>query len=260
MSDEPIPAATVLLLRDAPAFEVLMIERHANVGFAGGAIVFPGGRIDPGDRNPAWTEHAVGADPAMLPAQIAAIREAFEEAGILIARASGDPAAPLIDGARAAALDPWRRKAEADDAKFLEMVREENLSLACDKLFLFAHWIAPPGLHRRFDTLFFAAACPENQVAREDGNEATETLWISPQAAIAARERGERKIIFPTYCNLRLLGESATIDAALKFARTRRIEAIQPRLEMRGDEAWLTIPDGLGYPVTQERLDPRFRG
>ena len=263
MADDTIPAATVLLLRDEPVFEVLMVERHADIGFAGGALVFPGGRIDPGDRNPAWTEHSAGAparpgesrDPGMIAAEVAAIREAFEETGILIAREAGASDAPLLGGARAKALHDWRAVVEADDAQFLEMVRREGLSLACDRLCLFAHWIAPPGLHRRFDTLFFAAACPPGQAARADGNEATEALWISPHQAAAARARGERKIIFPTLCNLRLLGESGSASEVFAFARERRIEAVQPTIETRDGAAWLTIPDGLGYPVTEERLD-----
>lgn len=260
MADDPIPAATVLLLRDEPAFEVLMVERHADIGFAGGALVFPGGRIDPGDRNPAWAEHSVGADPDRMVAQVAAIREAFEETGILIAREAGAGDAPLIGGARAEALHDWRAVVENDDAQFFDMIRRENLSLACDRLCLFAHWIAPPGLHRRFDTLFFAAVCPPGQEAREDGNEATEALWISPHEAAAARERGERKIIFPTLCNLRLLGRSGSTADVFRFARERRIAPIQPTFEMRDGEPWLTIPDDLGYPVTEEKLDQSLNG
>lgn len=261
MSDTPIPAATVLLLRDRPSLEVLMVERHANIGFAGGALVFPGGRIDPGDRNPAWADYSTGAEASLIAAEVAAIREAFEEAGVLIARdAAGGPAAPLIDGARAAALGPWRAIVEKDDGQFLELIRRERLSLACDKLCLFSHWIAPPGLHKRFDTMFFAAACPPGQEAREDGNEATEALWISPADAVAARERGARKIIFPTLCNLRLLGRSATTAEVFGLARARPIPPVQPTFEMRDGEAWLCIPDGLGYPVTAERLDASLQG
>lgn len=260
MTDTPIPAATVLLLRDRPCLEVLMVERHANIGFAGGALVFPGGRIDLGDRNPAWTEHSRGCDPALMAGEVAAIREAFEEAGILLAReAAAGAGAPLIDGARAAALGKWRAIVENDDAQFLELIRREELSLACDKLCLFAHWIAPPGLHRRFDTLFFAAICPEGQEAREDGNEATEALWISPHEAAAARARGERKIIFPTMCNLRLLGRSKCASEVFDFARRRKIAPIQPTIEMRGAEAWLCIPDDMGYPVTAEKIDASLR-
>lgn len=261
MTDIPIPAATVLLLRDSPSLEVLMVERHANIGFAGGALVFPGGRIDPGDRNPAWAEHSAGCDRQLLAGEVAAIREAFEEAGILLARdASAGPDAPLIDGERAAALGEWRAVVEKDDAQFLELIRRENLSLACDKLCLFAHWIAPPGLHKRFDTLFFAAACPPGQEAREDGNEATEALWIAPEDAIAARQRGERKIIFPTLCNLRLLGSSTAVSDVFAFAGERKIAPIQPTIEMRDGAPWLCIPQDMGYPVTSEKIDASLQG
>lgn len=265
MSDDtPIPAATILLLRDAPAFQVLMIERHADISFAGGALVFPGGRINPGDLDPAWTEHLDGCEArnsAIRAGMIAAAREAFEETGILLAREKGrGPGAPLVDGARAAALDPLRRAVERDDGKFLEIICAENLALACDRLVLFAHWIAPPGLHKRFDTLFFAAARPEGQEAREDGDEATEALWIEPAAALVARERGTRRMIFPTARNVELLAVSRSTTEALEWARRRRIEPVQPKVMTREGVEYLTIPGDLGYPVTEERLVTALRG
>lgn len=260
MTDEPIPAATVILLRDAPAFEVLMVERHENIGFAGGALVFPGGRIDDGDRDPRWTDYSMGADETMRAAQIAAIREAFEEVGVLLAREAGSgDGAPLVSGERAAALHDWREAIEKEDALFMELAKREGLILACDQLVPFAHWVAPPGLHRRFDTLFFAAACPMDQAARADGNEATDALWIAPKEALSARQRGECKIIFPTMCNLALLAESASTDDAFALARRRKIEAVTPVVEKRDGVAFLTIPEGLGYPVTAERLDISIR-
>ncbi|MBB5519980.1 NUDIX hydrolase [Amphiplicatus metriothermophilus] len=265
MSNErPIPAATILILRDAPAFQVLMVERHADISFAGGALVFPGGRIDPGDRDPAWAAHLDGCetrDPAMRAGMIAAARETFEETGILLARQKGrGPGAPLVDGARAAALDPLRRDVERDDGRFLEMIRAESLALACDRLVLFARWIAPPGLHKRFDTLFFAAARPEGQEAREDGDETTEALWIEPESALAARERGTRRMIFPTARNVELLAVSRSTAEALDWARRRRIEPVQPKVVARGGVEYLTIPDDLGYPVTEEPLETALRG
>jgi 8-oxo-dGTP pyrophosphatase MutT (NUDIX family) len=257
MSDDiPIPAATIILLRDEPAFEALMIERHIKVGFAGGALVFPGGRIEKADADPAWTEHSTGLDPRFPAAQVAAIREAFEEAGILLAR---EQSGALVDGARAAALHDRRAKVEADAGLFLDMIRGEGLTLACDRLTLFSHWVAPPGLHRRFDTLFFAARCPEAQTAREDGGEATEVLWIAPQAAIDARARDERRIIFPTARNLELLGVSASADDAFASARERRITPVQPEIKTRDGVSYLTIPEGLGYPVTEEPLYSAIR-
>lgn len=252
----PAPAASVLILRDEPELEVLMIERHAKSAFAGGALVFPGGRVDPGDAAPEWADHATGLIDGIAASQIAAIREAFEESGVLFARdANGD----LASGETARAFRPWRARVEENDRSFLQLAREAGLRLACDLLTLFSHWVAPPGLHRRFDTLFFAARLPEGQEAEEDGDEATASLWIAPGAALSARNAGIRKIIFPTARILDLLALSSTADDALVAATLRRIEPVQPKLVVDAGRTFLTIPEGLGYPVTKEELDPALR-
>ena len=252
--ETPAPAATVLLLRDEPAFEVLMIARHVNSAFAGGALVFPGGRVDPGDSAPDWSGLSTGlsGDPRIAAAQIASIREAFEEAGILLAR---DASGEIISAAHTKALNEWRSRIEKNDLLFLDLIRSEKLTLACDALHLFSHWVAPPGLHRRFDTLFFAARFPEGQVVLEDGNEATAALWISPRAALAARQNGARKIIFPTACNLGLLGQSESAAQTFDFAARRPIPPVTPAVVDRDGELFLRIPADLGYPITEEAVD-----
>ncbi|MCB2098953.1 MAG: NUDIX hydrolase [Parvularculaceae bacterium] len=254
LDDQAAPAATVLLLRDSPAFQVLMIARHENSAFAGGALVFPGGRVDPGDRLAGWRDLADGLaeDPVIAAAQIAAVREAFEEAGVLLAReADGGP----VSNERVRMLNEWRQRIEKDDGLFLQLIHDQNLRLTCDALGLFAHWIAPPGLHRRFDTLFFAARFPAGQDVREDGNEATESVWIAPAEALAARQTVDRKIIFPTACNLGLLGRSSTVESALQWAREREIRPVTPVATMRDGKIFLRIPDDLGYPIIEEPLD-----
>ncbi len=256
-----IPAATVLLLRDDPAFEVLMVERHADISFAGGALVFPGGRIDKGDADLAWADHCDGlkATPEeQIAPRIAAIREAFEETGILLARERG--AKRFVGDAFAQSVDHWRREVEEDDAKFLELVRQEDLILAADALCLFARW-APPAAatHKRFDTWFFAARTPPGQQAREDGNEATEAVWLSPGAALEARDREERKMIFPTVRNVELLNVSNSAEEVFSFAQRRKIEAVQPEVIERDGQHYVSIPDGLGYPVTEEKLESAMR-
>ena len=258
MSDAPIPAATLILLRDQPEFQALMIARTERASFAGGALVFPGGRVDPGDRDLQWADHAAGlsADAILAAAQVAAIREAFEEAGVLLARG---PGGALLNADEVRALSPWRANVERDDALFLMLVRRHGLTLAADQLTLFAHWVAPPGLHRRFDTLFFAAPFPEEQEVLEDGDEATEALWISPAAAIAAREAGTRKIIFPTARNLELLGVSDSTAAAMDFARRRPIRPVIPDTVTRDGQLFLKLPEDLGYPVTEEAFETASR-
>jgi 8-oxo-dGTP pyrophosphatase MutT (NUDIX family) len=256
MSEPLIPAATVLILKDEPQFEVLMMERNADSAFAGGALVFPGGRIDPNDADPAWADHAEGLEPEIGSAQIAAIREAFEESGILIARG---PKGRMLSGEEAASLAQWRARVEGDDGRFLDLVRSERLSLACDRLILFAHWTPPPGLHRRFDTLFFATRLPETQAPAADGGEATKVLWTAPREALAVRARGECRIMFPTARNLDLLAAAGSTQQVFESARARRIEPVTPVIEERGGKRYLCIPDGLGYPVTAEEIELSIR-
>ncbi len=256
--DAPIPAATVILLRDAPQFEALMIARTERSSFAGGALVFPGGRVDPGDADPQWAHFAAGlsAEPAVAAAQVAAVREAFEEAGVLLARG---PGGAMLTADEVRALNPWRSNVERDDSLFLTLVRSHGLTLAADLLTLFAHWIAPPGLHRRFDTLFFVAAFPDGQEVLEDGDEATEAVWIAPSTALAARNAGARKIIFPTARNIELLGVSRSTQEAIASAQRRIIRPVMPAVQSRDGALYLTIPDDLGYPVMEEPFETASR-
>jgi 8-oxo-dGTP pyrophosphatase MutT (NUDIX family) len=260
-ADNPaVPAATVLLVRDGAAgLEVLMIERAAGLGFAGGALVFPGGRVEAADADPAWLSHADGLDglgPDERATCVAAAREAYEEVGMLLARRGGT----IADRALAEALSDRRADVEADASLFLPLIAGAGLRLACDQLVRFARWIPPEGLHKRFDTMFWVAPVPPGQIALEDGNEATDALWTTPAAALAALADGSRKIIFPTARNLELLGLSATAAAALHDARARPAVTVQPAMVERPDGRFLTIPDGLGYPVLEEPLETALRG
>ena len=141
------------------------------------------------------------------------------------------------------------------------MAAQEKLVLACDMLKLFARW-APPAraTHRRYDTWFFATEAPTGQQAREDGNEATEAIWISPSKALEAKKAGDRKMIFPTTRNVELLEVSDNTQSVLKFAQERKIELVQPEIVQRDGEMLLAIPEGLGYPVTTEPLEQVMRG
>lgn len=257
--DNAIPAATIILLRDAPQFQALMVERHQGIAFAGGALVFPGGRIEASDADPRWAGHCDGlgdAPPEQRAPRIAAIREAFEETGLLLARQDGNPCA----GAQAAALHDMRAIVERDDTAFLPMVEAHGLRLAADLLHLFARWRPPAGVaHRRYDTWFFAAAAPPDQTAHADGGEATEIVWTTPHAALDAAREGRRRMIFPTARNVELLAMSGSADDVRAHAAARSIRLVEPRIEMCDDGAWLTIPDDLGYPVTRERLETAMR-
>ena len=173
-SPEPVPAATILMLRDGPeGLEVFMVVRHHQIDFASGALVFPGGKVDPGDA--VVRDHCDGADDLDerdLAMRVGAIREAFEECGILLARPRGDTA--LVSGARLEALDAYRDKLHSGELSLADFLEQEQLTLALDTLTRFAHWITPEMMPKRFDTDFFVAAAPADHVALHDGQK----FWL----------------------------------------------------------------------------------
>ncbi|MDB5466213.1 MAG: hypothetical protein JWQ46_975, partial [Phenylobacterium sp.] len=172
MSDVPAnadikPAATILLLRDDPAFEVLMVKRHHQIDFASGALVFPGGKTHAGDHDPAWADHVLGweaFDGDQRALRIAAIREVFEEAGILLARRRNG--API--GGEACAMEV-RAAVDRGETHFLDVVRDLDAQLELAALTVFARWITPPLTPKRFDTWFYAVQAPDDQLAACDG-------------------------------------------------------------------------------------------
>ncbi len=259
MTHELIPAATILLLRDQPDLNVLMIERHANIKFAGGALVFPGGKIESSDEDRGWGEFIDGEFPEeQVAPRVAAIREAFEETGILLARRQGE--GKFVCDMQIQHLSEWRKAIEDDDHVFLDLIRRENLILACDALVLFARWMPPEGVtHRRYFTWFFAARTPVDQIAREDGNEATDTVWVQPSSMLNNPTLETRRMIFPTQRNVELLSISKDAESVLNFAKIRKIETIQPKLIERDGIKYITIPEGLGYPITEESLEKAIR-
>jgi len=258
MTDGCIPAATILLLRDDPAFEVLMVKRHADIAFAGGAMVFPGGRIEESDRDARWGRYCAGyedIDMDQRGPRVAAIREAFEETGVLLAMKDN---APLPD---VSAFASDRKVVEDNDAAFYELVRDNELVLTLDALHLYARWRPPAGVaHRRYDTWFFAATSPVTQEASPDGGEATEVVWAAPADVLMERDAGRRRMIFPTSRNLELLAKSDSAGAVFAYAAERPIRPVEPRIVARDGAHFLTIPNDLGYPVTEEALEAAMRG
>jgi 8-oxo-dGTP pyrophosphatase MutT (NUDIX family) len=230
----PRPASTIILLRDGPAgLETFMVVRHHQIDFASGALVFPGGRMEAADAELAAS--LIEADP-LAPFKIAAIREAFEECGVLIARPRGE------DG-----LVPPGRVEDLDRAApFAELLARENLAPAIDRLVPFAHWITPAFLPKRFDTHFFLALAPAGHALAHDGREAVDSVWISPREARA--ERGRRfKLLFPTERNLWKLSAHLDAASALAAGRAAPIVTVQPEpVEVDGGPG-LAIPAEAGY-------------
>tara|TARA_R110002167_G_scaffold95775_1_gene254603 strand:- start:9 stop:500 length:492 start_codon:yes stop_codon:yes gene_type:complete len=163
-----------MLARDSTAgLELFMVARHRQIEFASGALVFPGGSVDPNDSDPRLQQRCDRADTvdaATFPVLIAAAREAFEECGVLFART--EPGGPLLTSDRAAALgETYRQAVENGEIGFADMIEKEGLVLALDRLVHFAHWVTPPHMLKRFDTHFFLAEAPLDQILQHDGRE-----------------------------------------------------------------------------------------
>lgn len=250
-ADRPKPASTVLIVRDAPALEVLMVRRSAGMAFGASAWVFPGGKVAPADSDPAWDELSDGTyDHYARSLRIAAAREVFEESGLLLATRNGAE----VDAEGSAAFDSQRAVVEADPASFIALVREAGLRLTLDRLIPFAHWITPSFEPRRFDTHFFLVRAPAGQIVRHDGHEAVDHEWVSPASLLQRRLTGEAKLMFPTRLNLQVLDRSKTAAEAEAAARVQRVVTVEPRVEDRADGKVLVIPEEAGYGLTEERM------
>ncbi len=245
---DPIPAATLVIFRkgrDGPEPELLMVVRSSAMSFAGGAAVFPGGRVDPADRDLAARlfPHQDAEDSAH---RIAAIRETLEETGLAIGL-RGD-----LDAARAAEA----RITALDHQALAPVLESFGLTLDLAALTPFARWL-PLGLaHSRiFDTRFYLADLGTGAVdVAVDAIENTRLFWVSAREALAMAERGEIAIIFPTRRNLERLAQFASFAEARAHAEATPIVTITPHVDETGDVPLLRIPEGAGYPVTTEPL------
>ena len=249
----PLAASTLLLVRDGSSgLEVFMVKRHHQIDFASGALVFPGGKVDPLDRHPSVREHADGVeklDELQLSLTACAIREGFEESGILLARRDGSK--DLITADHASSLASWRPKLNASEVGLAEFLTKEKLRLACDTLVPFAHWVTPTFMPKRFDTYFYVAATPQGQLGRHDGSESVDSVWINPADAI-----GDKRwtIIFPTRVNLLKLAKAKTAAEALTIACATPVVTVLPQVVKRAEGSFLTIPEEAGYGKVEEPM------
>jgi len=226
--------------------EILMTERHADMAFAAGALVFPGGRIDPEDEAAA-ADFPSFADAA---ARIAAIRETIEETGILSAviPAASDEDAALV------------RAALTGGAGLADALGGRGLALDLAKLTPFARWLPNFRETRRFDTLFFIAEAEADAAEAELAEaEAVRALWASAADILAEIEAGAAHAIFPTKRNLERLARFGSIAEAQADAARHPVETITPWVEERGGAPHVCIPEGIGYPVTSEPLETARR-
>lgn len=252
-----LPSSTVLMVRDgATGLEVFMVKRNHAIDFASGAMVFPGGKLAEGDSDPVLMgRHARPGsfDPGLTAFAFAAIREAFEESGLLLARPKGE--GRLLSAERAAALAPWRDPLNRGARSLRDMAEAEGLDYALDTLLPFAHWITPEAMPKRFDTWFFLAAAPEGQIGAHDGSESVESEWIGAQQALDDWEAKKRTIVFATRMQLVKLARSASVAEALIATAREPIVDVMPVLDRAAPgEPHLRIPAEAGYGVTEVPL------
>lgn len=246
MSDLPpaIPAATLILYderQSGPALH-LMIERSAAMAFMPGALVFPGGRIEPGDHEIAASPLAAGspADAMDAAARVAAIRETLEEVGIAVG------IRPLPDAALVAI---WRA-ALKQKAEFAALLRATGHALDLAALLPYAHWLPNLPAPRRFETRFYLARHESEHLAAHDEDEATHHVWLSAAQALENGRTGRHRLMFPTMANLARLAEHPSLTEAQTHLAQTPVQLISPALAEENGTRRLHIPSGIGYPIT----------
>ena len=264
----PRPAATVLLVRDHPEpatgrgpLQVFLQRRVAGMAFAGGMTVFPGGGVDPADvpeparwhgPDPGWWSTRLHCPPELAGALVqAAVRETFEECGVLLA--TGPPGANAVDPAW---LGGAREDLVARRRTLGQLLAEAGLTLRADLLRPWARWITPEVEPRRYDTVFFVAALPPGQQADAQTTEAVEATWWYPAQALEERERGEIGLMAPTVRTLREIAEHADSAGVLAAAEHRETRPITPRVVRRGGVRRVLLPDDPDFDVTADQPTP----
>lgn len=248
----PVPAATIMLLRDgAQGMEVFMVVRHHQIDFASGALVFPGGKTDRQDADPRVLSRLAeypGASEGQSILRASAIREAFEESGILLAR---DPQGRAVQPGEQ--LDGWRAGLNDRSATLGDVIEQGALTLATDDLVHYSHWITPEFMPKRFDTHFYLARVPAGQVADHDGHENVDSVWLTPRQVIEDAQAKRRTVIFPTLSNVVRLAQFSSVAEAFEVIGRTPVVPILPWMEKRDDGRYVCIPKDAGYTLTESR-------
>jgi len=253
------PAATVVVLRDGPGGpEVFMVRRHESTAFMGGAHVFPGGRVDAadGDADESWCDgiaHAARQLDGLPPSEaiayhVAAARELFEEAGVLLARHPHGEFVSLNAPADHERLKQDRARVHDGETTLRQVIEREDLRLALDALVLFAHWVTPPIDSRQFDTRFFMTRVPPDQTPAHDDTETTHSLWARPADAIAQSINQEIVLPPPTWSTLREIEPFESVKDALGWARARTVIRRMPKAIEQDGHRMLLLPGDPLHP------------
>jgi len=260
---EPRDAATVLLLGGSEELRVYYLRRHTAMAFAGGTCVYPGGGVDPRDfdtevawagPSPAEWARRLGCGEELARALVcAAVRETFEESGVLLAGSSAGEVVPDTSA------DDWeadRAALESRELAMTDFLRRRDLVLRSDLLGAWDAWTTPEFEPRRYRTWFFVARLPEGQRTRDISGESDAVAWLAPLDAVARADRGEIVLMPPTYLTSLEVGEFAGADEVLEDAHSRVLAMHTPSLEQRGEEWVLSTPPHLA-PVLERHLEAR---
>jgi 8-oxo-dGTP pyrophosphatase MutT (NUDIX family) len=268
MSIPVFPASTVVVLRDAEGggLEVYMVRRPAQSSFLADADVFPGGRVEPDDHDEAWATLASPSPSGHRPNEVAAVRELFEEAGLLLARSAATGS--LVDfgsGADATALAV--RSALIDGSRrFSDVCAEAGWRLALDLLTPCSRWVTPHLERRRFDTMFYVTRAPAGQTATVDGQEAVAGRWVRPAVAVAEHADGRILLVPPTLKTLVDLADAPDVAAALTATAAQPLRTYAPRVFIEAGARYVLMHGDALYPApggearrgpTRYRLDGR---
>ncbi len=257
-------AATVMLIDDRPDLQVLMMERHAATIFAGGMWVFPGGSVDAEDNSEAIhaivkdrTDHGasqlLNIEKGGLAYYIAAIRESFEEAGILLARHENEGhALSFTDQQRAARFEKYRDQVNDGSEDFIDIVRREDLLLDTADMHYIARWITPEGPPRRFDARFFIARIPKGQIPLHDNRETVHSEWMSPTDILQNFDDKKMNIMSPTLAMVRALSKFSSTEQVIESARANQSDQ---RVRVIPDTGEIVLPADKGYELAEETIE-----
>jgi 8-oxo-dGTP pyrophosphatase MutT (NUDIX family) len=263
------PASTVVLLRqEVSGLEVFLVRRHQALAFMGGAHVFPGGSVEESDSDSAWLgivdgfasahDRMIGNTRDTLGFHVAAARETFEEAGVLLARRDGQWI-PFAQSAETQ-IGAWRQAIGGGTLRLVDLLQSQRWRLAIDALVYFAHWVTPGVEVKRFDTRFFLAALPPGQNSSHDAGETTAGVWLRPAQALASARSGAIALPPPTWTTLRWLEPFQDVDAALEWGRHKAVPRVEPDfiqhqntriVLLPGDEAMPALP---GFEASETRF------
>jgi 8-oxo-dGTP pyrophosphatase MutT (NUDIX family) len=267
---EPRNAATIVLMREGEArepgaLEVYLLRRHLDMAFAGGMAVFPGGGVDPRDFDHAvdWVGPSpeewgarMGVDVHLARALVcAAVRETFEESGVLFAGPTDDT---IVEDTTGEDWEEDRRRLEARELSFTDFLSRRDLRLRSDLLRVWGSWLTPVFEPRRYMTWFFVAELPPGQETRDVSTESVDVTWLSVREAITAADRQEMLVLPPQYFTFVELFDCPTPHAAFEAAADRDLRTVSPKGVVEGDEAYLEIPPHL--VELGEKVAGRLRG